>query len=353
MKKILCAALCAAALAAGGTFPACAAPVKLISAWLGEHETFAAWYAKKQGWDAEEGLDLQMLRFDSGYAAVEGLKAYKWAVAGCGAVPALMAPGSEDIDIVAVANDESMANAIYVRKGNPILTAKGSNVSLPDICGSAETVRGSTVLCPKGTSAHYLLLRWLQELGMTEKDVHIKNLDARQALGAFSGGLGDILPTWSPYTLEAERKGFVSAADSQNCGVTQPVLLVAERRYAEKNPQHIEAFLRMYFRAVDAIIAAGPEKMAEIYMTFTKEWAGITMDRDQAIWDLRTHTVFPVRQQLELFSSSSGESRLHAWLGRIVSFQKQFDLVKQKDEPRLDRLNSINGVYLKAISPSD
>ena len=30
-----------------------AAPAKLSSAWMGEHETFVAWYAKQQGWDKE------------------------------------------------------------------------------------------------------------------------------------------------------------------------------------------------------------------------------------------------------------------------------------------------------------
>ena len=42
-----------------------AAPAKLSSAWMGEHETFVAWYAKQQGWDKEAGLDLTMMPFDS------------------------------------------------------------------------------------------------------------------------------------------------------------------------------------------------------------------------------------------------------------------------------------------------
>ena len=39
-----------------------------------EHETFAVWYAKEKGWDKEAGLDLSMLRFDSGRGfIVEGV----------------------------------------------------------------------------------------------------------------------------------------------------------------------------------------------------------------------------------------------------------------------------------------
>ena len=86
-----------------------ASPVPMKTAWLGEHETFAVWYAKQKGWDKEAGLDITMLRFDSGKAIVEGVLAYDWAIAGCGAVPALTAALSERLDIIAVANDESAA----------------------------------------------------------------------------------------------------------------------------------------------------------------------------------------------------------------------------------------------------
>ena len=118
-----------------------AAPAKLSSAWMGEHETFVAWYAKQQGWDKEAGLDLAMMPFDSGKNIVESLAAYDWAVAGCGAVPALTTPLSDYLYIIAVANDESANNAIYVRKDSPILGAKGTNPAYPNVYGSAVTVQ--------------------------------------------------------------------------------------------------------------------------------------------------------------------------------------------------------------------
>ena len=103
----------------------------LRTAWLGEHEAFLTWYAKEKGWDKEAGLDLTMMPFDSGKNIVESLAAYDWAVAGCGAVPALTTPLSDYLYIIAVANDESANNAIYVRKDSPILGAKGTNPSYP------------------------------------------------------------------------------------------------------------------------------------------------------------------------------------------------------------------------------
>lgn len=80
------------------------------------------------GLDKEAGLDLTMMPFDSGKNIVESLAAYDWAVAGCGAVPALTTPLSDYLYIIAVANDESANNAIYVRKDSPSLEPRDESV---------------------------------------------------------------------------------------------------------------------------------------------------------------------------------------------------------------------------------
>ncbi|MDE7012817.1 MAG: alkanesulfonate-binding protein, partial [Mailhella sp.] len=89
MKKIIAAFLHLAMLLTAA--PAYAAELpKLASAWMGEFETFVAWYAKNNGWDKEQGFDLSMIPFDSGKSIVESLAATNWSVAGCGAVPSLI-----------------------------------------------------------------------------------------------------------------------------------------------------------------------------------------------------------------------------------------------------------------------
>ena len=72
----------------------------LRTAWLGEHEAFLTWYAKEKGWDKEAGLDIIMLRFDSGKSLIENVRAYDWAIAGCGAVPAMQATMSDQVEVM-------------------------------------------------------------------------------------------------------------------------------------------------------------------------------------------------------------------------------------------------------------
>ena len=66
-------------------------PIPLKTAWLGEHEAFAAWYAKQKGWDLEEGFRLEMLSYDSGKQLMAGMGTAHWEIAACGAIPALTA----------------------------------------------------------------------------------------------------------------------------------------------------------------------------------------------------------------------------------------------------------------------
>ena len=311
---------------------------KLSSAWIGEHETFVAWYAKQNGWDKEAGFELSMMPFDSGKNIVESLAAYDWAVAGCGAVPALTTPLSDYLYIVAVANDESESNAIYVRKDSPIFKVLGMSPAYPLVHGSAATVSKAEILYPKGTSAHYLLSSWLHILGLSEKDVKLTEMDPTPALSAFNGGVGDAVALWAPLTYEAEAKGYKSVANSQDCGLTQLVLLVANRRFADKHPEQVQAFLKMYIRGIEAMRSVPEEKLAAEYVRFHKEWTGKDLSMEMATLELRSHKVFTLDEQLSMMAPSGNVQKT---LGEIVDFSiahgsftpDQIDKMKGKTRP--------------------
>ena len=333
IKKLLAALLVALPLVSAAS-AAQTAP-KLPSAWLGEHETFVAWYAKQHGWDKEAGFDLTMMPFDSGKNIVESLAAYDWAVAGCGAVPALTTPLGDYLYIIAVANDESASNAVYVRKDSPILAAKGTNPSHPGVYGSAVTVGKADILYPKGTSAHYLLASWLNILGLSEQDVKLEEMDPTPALSAFTGGVGDAVALWAPLTYEAEARGFKAAATSKDCGVSQYVLLVANRRFADAHPDQVQAFLKMYLRGIEAMRTVPVRELAADYVRFYKEWTGGELTLDMAVADLQAHPVFTLDEQLALFAPGGNVQKT---LGDIVDFSirhgsftpEQIDRMKSK-----------------------
>lgn len=324
-----------------------AAPAKLSSAWMGlNHETFVAWYAKQQGWDKEAGLDLTMMPFDSGKNIVESLAAYDWAVAGCGAVPALTTPLSDYLYIIAVANDESANNAIYVRKDSPILGAKGTNPSYPNVYGSAVTVQKADILYPKSTSAHYLLATWLRILGLSEKDVKLQEMEPTPALSAFTGGVGDAVALWAPLTYEAEAKGFKSVANSKDCGITQLVLLVANRRFADQHPEQVQAFLKMYMRGIEALRAKPAKELAVDYVRFYKEWTGRELTPEMAVADIQSHPVFTLDEQLAMFAPGGSVQKA---LNEIVDFSISHGSFTPEQIDKMKGKTQVAARFLEAI----
>ena len=111
------------------------------------------------------------------------------------------------------------------------------------MAGTGGTVRGKTILCTAGSSAHYTVHKWLEALSLTEKEVTIKDMPSEEALKAFLNGEGDAVALWSPYTLEAEQHGLMPVTLSSQCDASQPTLLLANKAFAKEHPALVTAFL--------------------------------------------------------------------------------------------------------------
>ena len=210
-----------------------AAPVKLRTAWLDEHEAFLVWYAKEKGWDKEEGLDIEMLLFSSGMAQLNALPAGEWVLAGTGAVPGMMGALRYGTYTIAVTNDESYTNALLLRPDSPILKTKGYNKDYPEVYGHPDDVRGKTFLITTMSSPHFTLSHWLRVLGLKESDVTIKNIDQAQGLAAFDSGIGDGVCLWAPHMFFGMDKGWKVAGTPNTCGVGLPTVLMGDKKFCD------------------------------------------------------------------------------------------------------------------------
>lgn len=199
--------------------PAFSAPLtKVRTAWMDEFEAFPIWYAKEKGWDKEAGLDLEILYFTSGMAILNALPSGEWQYAAIGAVPAMMGALRYNTYVIANADEEFLINRVLVRPDSPIAKVKGWNKDYPEVLGSPETVKGKTFLTTTVSSAHYALSVWLRVLGLTEKDIVLKNMDQAQALSAYEDGIGDGVCLWAPHAYVGEAKGWKLVANPKLCG---------------------------------------------------------------------------------------------------------------------------------------
>lgn len=105
-----------------------------------------------------------------------------------------------------------MTNSVLVRPDSPIAKVKGYNKDFPEVLGSPDTVKGKTFLTTTVSSAHYGLSSWLKVLGLTDKDITIKNMDQAQALAAFDNGIGDGVALWLPICTPVRKRAGRSPA---------------------------------------------------------------------------------------------------------------------------------------------
>lgn len=321
----------AAAMLLAASVCSAAAPVKLRSAWMDEHETFLVWYAHEKGWDKEEGIDLDLLYFDSGMAQLSALPAGEWVLCGTGSVPAMMGNLRYNTYVIAIGNDESYTNGVLVRPDSPILKTKGYNPDYPEVYGHPDDVKGKTILATTVSSSHFALSHWLRVLGLKDSDVTIKNMDQAQALAAYSTGIGDAVSLWAPHMYVGEEKGWKIAGTPRTCGVGLPISLIADSKWADANPELVAAFLRMYLRAVNMLQNEPPESLVPEYKRFFLEWAGKDYSDAMALKDLTTHPVFNYDEQIKLFDASGGKSVAAKWHADIAAFFAGVGRINQDD----------------------
>lgn len=350
LKKWISLALTAVfVLSIAGMAMAAEKLVKVPTAWLDEHETFLMWYAKEKGWDKEAGLDVEIKYFNSGADILNALPSGEWVYAGMGAVPAMLGNLRYDTIVIANGNDESMTNGVVVRKDSPIAKVKGWNKDYPEILGSPETVKGKTFLVTTVSSAHYALSSWLNVLGLKDSDVVIKNMDQAQAVGAFENNIGDGVALWAPHLFLAMDKGGVLAADLKMCKKGNPIVLIADAKYANAHPEITAKFLGIYLRAVNMVKHETAESLVPEYRRFFLEWAGKDYAKDLALKDIVKHPVYDIEEQLVMFDDSKGQSQAQKWQGEIAEFFTTVGRITPEEAKKVQDGKYATNKFLKMV----
>jgi ABC-type nitrate/sulfonate/bicarbonate transport system substrate-binding protein len=356
-----------------GTAPLLAAdePVEFSMSWQPEQETFVVWYAKEKGWDKEEGLDFKLNYFESGMAQLEALPAKQWVVGGMGGVPATVGALCYGTYVIAIGNDESETSAVLVRDNrlpklkphtsetkrqaqsrsetvSPILGFKGFNPKYPEVYGSPELIKGKTILCTTVSSGHFAMSKWLEVFGLKTSDVVVKNMDQAQALAVFESGIGDAAVFWAPHLYTALAKGWTVAGNTKTCGGAQPIVIVGDKNYCDKNPETVAKFLRVYLRGINLLKKEGVNLLLD-YKRFYKDWAGLEMTDEMAKLDIQMHPVFTYDEQLKLFDASKGPSTVEQWQLAILDFFTAQGKFKPEEKEKVLKVKYITDKFLKLV----
>lgn len=230
MKRIVTLLLTVALILTGASFAFAEGDlvelnIGILDGWTG----FTTKYIVDNGIDAENGLKINYLTFSSGAPANEAMISgdIDCAIIGGGAtVPALANMGSKMIMEV---NNDTIGMSLIARPDLDCSSVTGAVEGNDAIVGSADTIKGKTILTTAGTLQYYATVKYLEALGLTEEDASLVSMDANQAYQAFMLGEGDILTCSNNYSFDLVKQGYVELASltSLGCAATAQVVCSA------------------------------------------------------------------------------------------------------------------------------
>lgn len=205
-------------------------------------------YIVEKGWDKQNGFKIEPILFATGAPMNEALGANLWDVATIGAA-AVTTLSVYDAKLIAETSNAAGGFGLYVRPGSPITKVKGFNPTFPTLLGDPETVRGKTILLPIGTMSQLHELKWLEKIGVKDKEVNSVNMDYAQAYQAFLAGQGDIVALNPPLSFVAEEKGWINAGSLIDLKIPQYDNVVASKKAYETKKVLLTKLVKLMYRA--------------------------------------------------------------------------------------------------------
>ena len=179
-------------------------------------------YAEEKGYFDDLGLDVNLIMFPNGSPENEGLAAEQLDVASNG-LASVYSTASGLCDWIAESDSGSITAKVYVRKDSPVLDHKGEISGKPDMYGSADTLKGLTVLGPTSTMEQWIANSYFAQFGLTAgADYEYLNMDRAAAAQAILTGEGDVfVATDVDYCNMMESNNMVEVADCMEATDTE------------------------------------------------------------------------------------------------------------------------------------
>lgn len=196
-----------------------------------------------------QGIELEWLEFPGGLQLVDRLQSGELDLGVVGECPPVFAQ-AEAAPIVYLAAEPSAPEA------EAILVHGNSAIS------QVKDLKGRRIALNRGANVHYLLVRALEEAGVSPGELELTFLQPEDAERAFASGEVDAWAIWDPL-MSSVRDRWGARVLRDGRGLTSnTAYYIAHRSFAEGRPQLVELVLRHVERAA-SIARTNPELMAE------------------------------------------------------------------------------------------
>jgi len=175
---------------------------------------------------ADQGITVRWTEFPGGPQLLEGLNVGSIDFGVTGETPPVFAQAAgADLRYVAFDQPAPAGEAILVAKDSPIT--------------SVAELKGKKVALNKGSNVHYLLVRALEDAGLSITDITPIYLPPADARAAFERGSVDAWVIWDPFQAAAEKQLEARSLRDGSGLVDNHQFYLARGDYATQNPQVI------------------------------------------------------------------------------------------------------------------
>lgn len=185
---------------------------------------------------AEQGVNVTWTEFPAGPQLLEGLNIGAVDFGTTGETPPVFAQAAG-------------ADLIYLAHEPPAPTGEAILLPTDSSIQSVAELKGKKIALNKGSNVHYLLVRALEEAGLSITDITPIYLPPSDARAAFERGSVDAWVIWDPFQAAAEQQlGARTLIDGSGL-VSNHQFYLSTRSYAKTNPEVIQILIE----EIDAI----------------------------------------------------------------------------------------------------
>ena len=200
----------------------------------------ALFVADAKGYFDKEGINADLIKYNNGNELMKAMEAGEIDVGYVGIAPALYSIGNGgDAKIISSAQNE----------GSGIVVNANSGIS------SAADLSGKKIATPgEGTIQELLLSYYLNENGISNKDLKISTLKVSSMNSALENGEIDGVITFQPYVTQAQSAGNTLLVDSSEILPNHPCcVVVASDDFIKNNPDEADKIVTIHKKATQLI----------------------------------------------------------------------------------------------------
>lgn len=249
--------------------------------------------------DVKNGFKVEPIMFSSGAPMNEALSTDSFDVAATGGAY-VFGIASFGAKIIGPYDNSTGGNELWIKKSLKAVEVKGFNPNFPEVLGNPDTVKGLTLLQTTGTTGQYVAVKWLEALGLTDKDVKTVHMDFATVYQAFKSDRGDAAALVSPYCFQTDDT-MVKAADLKQLGLGMySELMMPAKAYDDQVMRgNVIKLLKVMYQVGDEFKADHEKYVAAVTKWYKDNGSTATDEQIRAECDLKSFVTTEQAKSME------------------------------------------------------